>query len=250
MAWNALLAGETHEVPHDQKIVGEAQLVDHVQLAIEPGHHLVRELAVGTAVGPIGIALLQARQAQLAQILLGRLALGQREHRKMPLAQLQFDVDAVGDFLRASQGVVQAGKGRVHLLGAAEIELVALHPHAVGVGAELARVDAQQDVLGLGVLAVDVVDVAGGHQGNAQPMGHLDRPLHRQPLRFQVVVLNLDVVVVAEEFLEPGGDFQRPFPCWPRRRPASCGSVRWRRSRSGRSALRDGRPAVPCRSAA
>ena len=125
----------------------------------------------------------------------------------MPLAQLQFDVDAVGDFLGAAQGVVQAGKRGIHLLGAAQIELVALHPHAVGVGAELARVDAQQDVLGLGVLAVDVMNVAGGHQRDAQPLGDLRRPLHRHPLRLQVVVLDLDVVVVAEEFSIPGGDF-------------------------------------------
>ena len=37
---NALRPGEAHEVPHDEEVVGEAQLVDHVQLALQPGHHL------------------------------------------------------------------------------------------------------------------------------------------------------------------------------------------------------------------
>ena len=63
-----------------------------------------------------------------------------------------------------------------------KIELVGLHPHPVRVGAELARVDAQQDVLGLGVLAADVVDVAGGHQRDAHPPGHFDRSLQRHLL--------------------------------------------------------------------
>ena len=34
---NALLAGEADEVPDDQEVVGETQLVDHVQFAIERG---------------------------------------------------------------------------------------------------------------------------------------------------------------------------------------------------------------------
>ncbi len=126
----------------------------------------------------------------------------------MPLAQFQLDVNAVGDLLRPPQGIVHARKRGVHLLGTAEEELVRLHPHAVGVGAELAGVDAEQDVLSLGVFAVDVVDVAGGDQGNSEAFGHAHGPVHHRPLRFQVVVLNLDVIIVAEELAIPGGDFE------------------------------------------
>ena len=75
---NALLAGETDKIPHDQEVVGEAQLVDHPQLAIEPGHHLGRQFAVpAQRSGRLAIALLQSRQAQIAEILLRRLALRQ-----------------------------------------------------------------------------------------------------------------------------------------------------------------------------
>ena len=41
---DALLPGETDEVPHDQEVVGKAQLVDDPQLALEPGHHLRRRI--------------------------------------------------------------------------------------------------------------------------------------------------------------------------------------------------------------
>ena len=60
---NALLAGETHEVPDDQEVVGEAQLVDHVQLAVQPVHDLLRTTRRrASAVGLVGVALLQARR--------------------------------------------------------------------------------------------------------------------------------------------------------------------------------------------
>ena len=132
-------------------------------------------------------------------------SLRQAEDGKVPPAQLQLDIHAVGDLLAPPQGLFLAGKGGVHLLGAAEIELVAVHPHAVGVGAELARVHAQQHVLGLGVLAEHVMDVAGGHQGQAHAVGQVDGRLHGHALDFQVVVLDLDEVAVAEELVEPGG---------------------------------------------
>ena len=46
---DALRPGEADEVPDDQEVVGEAELVDDVQLAVEPGDDLVGELAVGPA---------------------------------------------------------------------------------------------------------------------------------------------------------------------------------------------------------
>ena len=107
-------------------------------------------------------------------------------------------LDAVGDLLAAGDGVFQAGKVRVHLLRRAEIERVVLHPHPVGVGAELARVDAEQHVLGVGVFLVDVVGVAGRHQRNAQPLGQIDRRFELQPLDLDAVVHDLEEVPVAE----------------------------------------------------
>jgi hypothetical protein len=131
----------------------------------------------------------------------------------VPLAQLQVDIDGVGDCLRLGQGFGVAGEcileRRVHLLRRAEMELVRIHPHAVGIRAELAGVHAQQNVLGLGILLVDVVGVARGHERNAHPPGHFDGPLHRHPLDADAVVLHLDEIAVAEDPVEPPGDLHR-----------------------------------------
>ena len=141
----------------------------------------------------------------------------------MPAAQLQFDIDRIGDFLRPAHGVVQSRKSGVHLLRTAEIKFVGVHAHAVGVGAELAGVDAEQNVLGFGVFAADVMHVAGGHGGHAHAPGQIDRRLQRDPLHFQAVVLDLDEIPVAENFLKPGDHLPRPFPCSARRRRESAG---------------------------
>ena len=233
-------AGEADEIPDDEEVVGEAQLVDDLQLALQPRHHLGRERALGAALGVAGIALVEPFQAQLPQVAGRGGVFRQAEDGEVPLAQLQLDVDAVGDLLAAAEGLLLAGKGGVHLLGAAEVELVALHLHAVGIAAELAGVHAQQHVLGLGVVAEDVMDVAGGHQRQAHAVGQVHRRLQCHPLHFQIVVLNLDEVAVAEEFVEPGGGFPGLLPGWPLRRPPAGGSTRWRRSRSGKAAPRGG----------
>ncbi len=127
-----------------------------------------------------------------------------RKDREVPAAQLQFDVYRIGDFLRPADRVFLPGKGRVHFLGTAEIKLVGFHAHAVGVGAELAGVDAEENVLGLGVFAADVMHVAGGHGGHAHLPGQIDRRRQGDPLRLHAVVLDFDVISLAENLLEPG----------------------------------------------
>src|SRR5688572_9272769 len=50
--------------------------------------------------------------------------------------------------------------------------------------------------------------VAGGHQGETEPSGDFDRPLQRQSLDFQAVVLYLDEIAISEHLLEPAGGLQ------------------------------------------
>src|SRR4029077_5304965 len=59
---------------------------------------------------------------------------------------------------------------------------------------------------GFGVLAVDVVRVAGGHQRQAHLPRNFDRPGERQLLNLQTVVLDFNKVPLAEDLVEPGGD--------------------------------------------
>ena len=94
----------------------------------------------------------------------------------------------------------------MHLGRALEIELARVHPHPRGVAAEPARVHAEQDVLRLGVFAVHVVAVAGGHGWDAEFAGELQGHVGHLPLHIQTVVLDLDEIPVAEPLLKPAGN--------------------------------------------
>ena len=89
---------------------------------------------------------------------------------KVPLAQLQLQIDAIGNLLAAGDRIFEPDERRVHFLRAAQEELVALHPHPVRVRAELARVDAQQHVLRDRILAPHVVGVARRHERQPHPL--------------------------------------------------------------------------------
>ena len=205
---HAHLAHLTHEVPHDQEVVGKAQLADHAQLAVQAVEHHLGQLSAGTHLVIARVAFVQALQAQLAEELLGGLPFRQRcIDREVAFAQVQVDVHRVGNLLAAGDCVFQAGKGPVHLLRAAEEVLIPVHPHPVRVRAEFARVDAQHNVLGFGILGGDVVAITGGDQRNVQVAGQFDGCVQRQLLDLDAVVHDLDEVAVPEQIVKPLGDF-------------------------------------------
>ena len=94
----------------------------------------------------------------------------------------------------------------MHLGRALEIELARVHPHAGGVAAESSRVDAEEDVLRLGVLAVHVVAVARGHGRDAKFAGEFQGRVGHLTLHVKAVVLDLDEIPVAEPLLKPAGN--------------------------------------------
>ncbi len=60
------------------------------------------------------------------------------------------------------------------------------------------------------VAGIEVVHVVGGHHGQAQPLGDRQRPLARDPLVLQTVILDLQVEVLAPQHVHvPGGDLFR-----------------------------------------
>jgi len=72
-----------------------------------------------------------------------------------------------------------------------------------------AGLDAEQHLVGLGVFAVQVVTVVGGHQRQVEGLGHLQQPLVDHVLLGQGVLLQLDVVAARKQFAVPAGGLQR-----------------------------------------
>ena len=100
-----------------------------------------------------------------------------------------------------------AGHRGVHLLRAAEIKLVGLEFHPRRVVDRLAGVDAEQDVVRGGVVAGQIVGVAGRDQRAGPSAGRCRSPLRAFLLDPDPVVLDLDVeVLLAEDLLIPGAE--------------------------------------------
>ena len=186
---DAVRARVVDEVPDDEVVVREALGDDDFELALRP----LSDLGSDRAVPP-----LQALVRHAAQIVGRRRAvLGDVRRLKVLLfdddVALFHHLDGVGDRLGAPR------KGLHHLLVRFEVELICLEAHALGVVDRLARLDAEHDVVHLGVLALGVVDVVGRDDLDAYLPRDLDQQRVDPPLLLYAVVLEFDIEVPRRE---------------------------------------------------
>ena len=97
----------------------------------------------------------------------------------MVLAEGKFKVAHLRDLLGVFQCALVAIEQRRHLLLAAEVEVLRLVAHPVFIVHRFAGLDAQQDVMGLGVLLPEIVGVIGADHGDTGLLMDLqDRLVH------------------------------------------------------------------------
>ena len=130
----------------------------------------------------------------------------------MELSEFECDVALFSDLHRVVAGFGYGSEDVSHLLFALEIELVVRVSHAVFVFDLRARLDAEQDVMSLGVLLLDVVDVVRRDQRDTGLFAEAPEQRHEPSLLFEPLVLDLEVVVSLAEYLEVlEGFFLRAF---------------------------------------
>ena len=171
-----------------------------------------------------------------------------REVGQLRLAELDGDVGALGDPQRVVARLGKVAEQVAHLRGRLEVVLLALELEPLRVAEHRPGLHAQQRVVRLVVLAVDVVRVVGGDQRRADLAGDLDQLRVGVALGLQAVVLQLDEqVVLAEDVLQPAGLVERALLV----AAAAATAARARRgSRWSRSARRGTARAAPSPSAA
>ena len=175
---------------------------------------------------------------EVAQVLLGRQSRGHLVERELGAGLRNLQVAEVGDAHGVRDRLGHLGEDPRHLVGGLEEELGELELHPPALGHLLARADADQDVLGPGVLAPGVVHVVGGHQRDAGRARDLDQGPVDGLLLGDAVVLQLQPEPVGSEQLAVA---QAPAPAPRRRAPRGSGPARRRRGRrSGRRAPRGG----------
>ena len=198
---DVVVPGVLDQVPDDEEVRREPHVVDDLELEGDPVDDLVAELLAPALLGP-----LQGEVEQVGPVV-GE-ALGQGELGQQRLAELDLDVAALGDQQRvvARPRVRLLGEEPAHLVRGLEVVLLAVELEAGRVAHHRVGLDAQQGVVGLGVLPGDVVAVVGGQQRGAQLAADLQQAGHGLALLVDPVVLDLDEeVVLAEDVLQAPG---------------------------------------------
>ena len=163
LPWNAVLAGEAHQVPVDEEELGQPGLLDHLELVLQ---------AMGHRRGDRPVALAQAFEAQLVEKGEGRLAGGNRIAREPDLAEVEVEVALLRDLPRRGQGGRVVVEQLAHLGAAFQVVL--------GVGEEVrahlverrAVPNRNQRVVELSPRGDVVVDLVGGHHRRAAATRH------------------------------------------------------------------------------
>ena len=184
---DALPSGEAADVPDHEEIVGETGLTDDIELVLEAAAELV---------GDLRIPLLEALPAEARQVLLGRIAVGHREAGQVNPGEVDRQIAFVGDAPGVGGGAGEVRQQLFHLLGAAQVVGRAGHLEPVRLIDGRIGLNAEQHVLDLALVLVDVMDVVGADHRDAELVAHLEElPVDLDELGDVVVPLDFEVEV-------------------------------------------------------
>ncbi len=124
------------------------------------------------------------------------------EDGEVVLAELQLEVTALGHFHRVAQGLRAPAELTGHHLQRLEVQLVSGKLKAARIADRLAGLDAEQHLVGVGFVLVEIVAVVGRHQLDAEIMAQFLQASVDLPLLRDAVLLHLEVEAVAEELLQ------------------------------------------------
>ena len=153
----------------------------------------------------VGVAPADPLLGHLVKVAGQRLALGHLEVGDERVVQRDLDVAELRHHQRVLDRLRVLREGEVHLLPALQVELVGVEAHPVGVRELLAHLDAEQDVVGTGIVLLAVVGVVGGDDRDPQFPPDLGDLHVEGRLLGEALVLDLEEVPVAEDLPVLGG---------------------------------------------
>ncbi len=195
--------GEADEVPNDEEIAGELHLLDHADFAVEAfgvGGEIVLERAVAMEGFEALAAAFEALADDEFEIGVGGVFGGDVEFGERLLDLFELDLAALGDVPGAVQRVFGIGEEGEHFGARFEVELRPVEAHAILVAHGLAGLDAEEDFVGAGVVAAEVVGVVGGDEREAGVFGEAVDEREEGLVLVEAVVLEFEEeIVFAEE---------------------------------------------------
>ena len=133
--------------------------------------------------------------------------------RDAQLAEGKGDLGHLGDAPRVADRLELVREQGRHLVGGLQVELGRVEAHPVRRVEVVAGPDAQQDVVGLGLLLADVVQVVGHDERQSGLGGEPEELLVEPALVGQAVILQLEIeAVLAEDVAVLAGHLPRELP--------------------------------------
>ena len=205
---NALFASVADQVPHHEEVVREAHVGYDAQFVVQALGHLRRQV-VPVAFACAGVGQF-AQEAVGAFLVRGALEIGgDRELGQRAVAELNSQVNPLGNRQCVVAGLGDVAEEVAHLRGGLKVVLVALEAEAVGVRHACARANTEQGVVHLVVAVLDVVQVVRGEERRVQVASNLQEAGVGAGLLGQAVVLHFDEEVFgAEDRLQTPGQLE------------------------------------------
>src|SRR5579885_2152719 len=203
---NAPVAGVADEVLHDEHIAGKAHLSDCGNFAIEP--LVVRGgIELSQARANLRQALFQSRTRAPLHLVFKADILVRLIDWKVELPELELEIHPPGDFHRVAEFLRFRPERLRHLVRRLDVQFVGIETPSRFVRHRLSGLDAEQDLVRLGVAAMEVVAIVGRDYRQSD----LARDVAQRVIdwRMQAVVLKLDIEAIAESLRIPFGSLAR-----------------------------------------
>ena len=180
-----------NEVGDDEEVAGESHLHDNPDLVLRLLADVIGNLALVSAV--------QADLDLLDQPRLLALALRDGKHRHEACAFVELDVAALGDEQRIAQCLRKLRPHGAHLGRGLQVEVAGIESESLRVVHRGAGADAQEDVVGIGIVSVHVVKIIRRDEGEIERAGNLQQVLAESLLDLQAMVHDLAEVIARAE---------------------------------------------------
>ena len=197
-----MLFGVADEIPDDEEISRELHLLDDGEFALEA------LLVIGNRVLELALLVQRAQGCEAAgeafagdmhEVAVDGVAGRDIELREWRRDFFEAQAAALGDVESAGHDFGRVFEDAVHLVVVLDEELGAVELHARGVVNRLAGLDAEHDVLRVGVVFAEIVAVVGGDEGQAEIFFQLEQAGMDLVLHGEALVLNFEIEIFFAE---------------------------------------------------
>ena len=190
---DVVILGPVDKFLHNEEITGKAHFQNNIELVLEAFAVALRVDAF--AVRVFFQSFFQALFGQAAEFGLHAGPFWQLVDREVMVAEIQLHIAGFSNAHGVGQGFGHMGKGFFHLFDGFVVEFVRSEAHALGITHCGLGLDAEQHLMGVGVVGVEVVAVVGGHQRQAGGFGNLQQGVVDHVLFGQAVGLQLQIKI-------------------------------------------------------